>query len=279
MSENGESRGLATVRTAALTAAELRDGVNLIQEVMKAVMQKGQHYGVTPGCGDKPTLLKPGAEKLAMTFRLAADPQVQELSADGEIGYRTTVRLIHIPTGNFVGAGIGEASTAEDKYAWRSAVNAEEFAETPENRRREKWRKGRQGEADYKLKQVRTNPADLANTILKMSKKRALVDAVLTATAASDIFTQDIEEMAQEPEAPHSQPQPEAADTSIIGASDYREVVAKFKKAEAQGLKKEAFVQFLSVAVGVNTPKNIPASKLAAVNAFLDAELQKEAVA
>jgi hypothetical protein len=39
------------------------------------------------------------------------------------------------------------------------------------------------------------NPADYYNTVLKMAKKRAHVDAILTATAASDIFTQDIEDM------------------------------------------------------------------------------------
>jgi len=39
-----------------------------------------------------------------------------------------------------------------------------------------------------------TNPADQFNTVLKMAKKRAHVDAVLTVTAASDIFTQDIED-------------------------------------------------------------------------------------
>lgn len=32
------------------------------------------------------------------------------------------------------------------------------------------------------------------NTILKMAKKRAFVDAVLTATAASDIYTQDLDD-------------------------------------------------------------------------------------
>ena len=36
--------------------------------------------------------------------------------------------------------------------------------------------------------------ADTYNTVLKMAKKRALVDATLTATAASDIFTQDLED-------------------------------------------------------------------------------------
>ena len=37
--------------------------------------------------------------------------------------------------------------------------------------------------------------ADQYNTVLKMSNKRSLVAAVLNVTAASDIFTQDIEDM------------------------------------------------------------------------------------
>ena len=40
--------------------------------------------------------------------------------------------------------------------------------------------------------------ADVWNTVLKMAKKRAYVDGMLSATGASDIFTQDIEEMAPE---------------------------------------------------------------------------------
>jgi len=38
--------------------------------------------------------------------------------------------------------------------------------------------------------------AELSNTLLKMAKKRALVDATLSATRSSDLFTQDIEDMA-----------------------------------------------------------------------------------
>jgi hypothetical protein len=41
------------------------------------------------------------------------------------------------------------------------------------------------------------NPADYYNTVLKMGCKRALVAATLTATAASDIFTQDVEEIVE----------------------------------------------------------------------------------
>lgn len=36
---------------------------------------------------------------------------------------------------------------------------------------------------------------DVVNTIMKMAKKRALIDAVLSATRSSDLFTQDVEEM------------------------------------------------------------------------------------
>ena len=53
-----------------------------------------------------------------------------------------------------------------------------------------KWMIVRAGE-----KVEHDNPADYYNTVLKMAKKRAHVDAVLTATAASDIFTQDVEDM------------------------------------------------------------------------------------
>jgi hypothetical protein len=40
-----------------------------------------------------------------------------------------------------------------------------------------------------------TDIADTCNTVIKMSKKRAYVDAVITACAASDIFTQDAEDL------------------------------------------------------------------------------------
>lgn len=175
-----------------LAASEVRAQVQLIQEVMKAVMQKDQHYGVIPGAGNKPTLLKPGAEKLMSTFRLAADPVVEDLSTNDAFRYRVTCRLLTQSDGTFVGAGVGECSSEEEKYKWRSAVSDAEFSSTPDDRKRIKYKR------DGQINQVRTNPADIANTILKMAKKRALVDAVLTVTGASDIFTQDIEDIPAE---------------------------------------------------------------------------------
>lgn len=185
-----------------MTAGEIQNQVNVIQHVMKQVMQQDVHFGIIPGT-KTPSLYKPGAEKIMATFRLSADPEVMDLSDEDQIRYQVKVRLIS-PTGHFVGAGIGECSSNEEKYKWRAAICAEEFEETPPDRRREKWFKGRWDNRTrsygkpYKVQQIRTEPADLANTILKMAKKRALIDAVLTATAASDCFTQDIEDLPPE---------------------------------------------------------------------------------
>lgn len=177
-----------------LTAADVRAQVNLMQDVMREVMQEGTHYGVIPGT-KQPSLYKAGAEKIMSTFRLAADPEVESIGTDGEVHYRVKVRILSA-SGLFLGAGIGECSSSEDKYAWRAAVCQEEFDETPENRRRVKYAKW-QGKVEKK-QQVRTNPADVSNTVLKMAKKRGLTDGVLTVTAASDLFTQDIEDLPED---------------------------------------------------------------------------------
>lgn len=181
----------ASTPPAALDAAEMRGRVQRIAEVMAAVMQKGVHYGTIPGT-PKPTLLKPGSEVLLTTFQIAVEPEIDDLTTGDEIRYRVRAIGRHQPTGTIVGVGIGEASTSEERYRWRNAVCREEFDETPADRRRIKWQKGQQG--PYKREQVRTEPADLANTVLKMAKKRAQVDLTLTALGASDIFEQDLED-------------------------------------------------------------------------------------
>jgi len=172
-----------------LTAAQVKANIKTIQEILEKVMLKDVHYGVVPGCGIKPALLKAGAEKIMSTFRLSADPRVEDLSTADCARYRVTLRLLAVD-GTFCGAGVGEASTDEEKYKWKKAACKAEFDDTPEDRRRVKY-----GKDGSKTEQIRTNPADLANTVLKMAKKRAQVDAVLTATAASDLFEQDIDEM------------------------------------------------------------------------------------
>lgn len=187
---------LTPVTQERLTPMQIKADHNLILQVMEAVMEKGMDYGLVPGCGNKPTLLKPGSEKLMMTFRLASKPAIEDMSGPDEIRYRVVTEIIHGPTGIVYGYGVGEASSSEEKYKWRKAVCQEEWDETPEDRRRKKWGKGQTG--TYFTPQVRTNPSDIANTVLKMADKRSVISGILKATAASSIFTQDLEDLSED---------------------------------------------------------------------------------
>lgn len=177
-----------------LTVGDIKSHVNVIKQVLDEVMVKDTHYGVIPGCGNKPALLKAGAEKILATFMLAAEFVIDDLSTEDNKFYRVHARLSHQRTKTFMGSGIGECSSLESKYAWRAAVCDEEFECSPENLRRVHFKKGWQGKPAEKINQVRQDMYSLSNTILKMSKKRALIDAVMNVTACSDIFVQDLDE-------------------------------------------------------------------------------------
>jgi len=179
-----------------LTKQDVIAQKRLIQEVMRSVMKDGVHYGIIPGCKVK-SLYKPGSEAILSTFRIAVDPSIEDLSTVDCFRYRVTLRGV-LPSGEIVGAGVGECSTDEEKYHWRGAVNDKEFDATPEDRKRIKYSRPNNYNNTGEQKQVRTNPADLANTALKMAKKRAQIDLTLTATGASDCFTQDLEDLPEE---------------------------------------------------------------------------------
>lgn len=214
----------------ALTAADMRAQVNLVQEVMKAVMQgpskdnpAGVHYGTIPGT-PKPTLYKAGAEVLAATFRIAVSYQTEDLSTADVVRYRVTATGTHQTTGVVMGAGMGECSSGEEKYKWRKAASTAEFNAATEDRKRVKY--GR----DYSVNQVRTEPADLANTVLKMACKRAQVAMTLNVTAASDIFSQDIEDLPEELR-PHEEGQPkQPTGPQPYTDADFQADLPKFKK-------------------------------------------------
>lgn len=173
-----------------LTAQQLKARLATIQAVMRDVMQKDVDYGVIPGT-DKPSLFKPGAEKLCVTFRLTADDPMIDAVQDGTVDIRYRVRVpVRSSDGSVLAVGIGECSTGEEKYRWRRPVHPKEFDAAPEDMRREKWTRG--GDV---WQQVRVSPPDVANTVLKMAHKRAYVHAVIMATAAGAIFTQDIEDL------------------------------------------------------------------------------------
>ncbi|MCK5529643.1 MAG: hypothetical protein KAI85_00115 [Halopseudomonas aestusnigri] len=187
-----ETAGLVASEAHRFSVVEIRQRVNLVQEVMQNIMKRDTHYGTIPGT-PKPTLYKPGAEVLCVTFRIAQEYRIEDLSSDGHARYRVTCIGRHQTTGITLGEGVGECSSGEEKYKWRGAACKAELDYTPENMRRKKFYKN-----GNSVDQIRTEPADLANTILKMACKRAMIAMTLNVTAASDIFTQDIEDIPEE---------------------------------------------------------------------------------
>lgn len=209
-----------TTELAPLTANDVKAQVQRIQQVMAEVMIDGQHFGKIPGCGDKPALLKAGAEKIGLTFRLIPTFKIDKSELpNGHREYSITCVLSN-PAGEVMGEGVGCCSTMEKKYRWR---DADSFEVTDEQIPPDaKERKAEYRKAGYGMRKVdgawawvrftgsqdRTENPDIAdtyNTVLKMAKKRAHIDAILTTTAASDIFTQDIDE---HPEPEPARPQP-----------------------------------------------------------------------
>jgi len=194
------------------SVSEVIDQVKVIQQIMDAVMKEGVHYGTIPGT-DKPTIYKAGAEKLCLTFRLAPRYFGEDEPKDLGRGHREYIircELYHIGTGRFLGAGVGSCSTMESKYRYRDA-----FEVTGKPVPQAYWKDRNAsllGGSGFRPKKIdgqwqivkvterQENPdiADTFNTVLKMAKKRAHNDAVLTATAASDIFTQDLEDLSEE---------------------------------------------------------------------------------
>lgn len=202
----------------AFTPKQVSEQVRMVMEVMRQNMRQGEHYGVIPGTGKwnpqtrqeegKMNLLKSGAEKLCLLFRLVPDYDIEIVDLqDGHREARIKCKLTQVSTGRYYGAGVGSASTLESKYRYRSdVVNDAEGKpmEVPHKywQTRDASLLGAEGnrplKKDGKWMVVRRveNPdiADTWNTILKMAKKRAYVDATISATAASDIFTQDMDE-------------------------------------------------------------------------------------
>ena len=168
----------------------------------------------------------------------------------GHREYRVQCTLSSILTGAFLGQGVGLCSTLEAKYRFRQG--AAEPTDQPVPRaywdvRQEDPAKAQAliGGKGFSVRKVEgkgwmvakggekvehDNPADHYNTVLKMAKKRALVDAVLTATAASDIFTQDLEDITANivANAPATVPAVEvsAPVAPVVHATDKEEVSA-----------------------------------------------------
>ena len=200
--------------------SEMIEAHDAITQFIQGALKPERDFGVIPGT-DRATLLKAGAERILMGFDCMAVDEVVESEADhnaeiqyslpkwvlaeppmrngqqdkeeierlkkngthrwakdhkkggwifqekiseegvslGYYRYVVRTKIVRRDTGEVIGSGIGACSTAEAKYI--------------------------------------RNPRDAENTVIKMAKKRALVDATLSTFALSERFTQDVEDIAE----------------------------------------------------------------------------------
>jgi hypothetical protein len=198
--------------TQRMSKEQVLDRIAMIQQIMQdpAIMKEGVHFGPPNGKKNndqqdddkklKKVLLQPGAEKLLTTFRLAASfpEKTKTIGEDGGITYDVRCDILDQQTGAFLGSEWGTCSSYEEKYMWKACYIEGEFNAAKESDKRLKWKSGYRGAQDTTVKQIRVNPADVANTILAMSCKRAKVRATRAALAASDIFEVNTEDLPED---------------------------------------------------------------------------------
>lgn len=238
---------------------------DLIKSCMAKAMEEGQHYGRVPGCGDKPTLLQPGAQLLAHLFRLRPEYEIIETDLlHDHKRFRVTCRLYVMGSTPpiSISEGVGESSSMESKHRFRNAAKQVRFTEDPVphvywnlhkedkadgGHRAKDWLRNSYGSDNYGAKKnergewlfveylggnedkvENTNPADVFNTVLKIAKKRAFVDATITATASSDFFTQDLEDIRENVEATKKEEKP-------VNGSEVRSSAAPAQAAGGNG--------------------------------------------
>jgi hypothetical protein len=190
-----------------------------MKDFIGSILKVDTDYGVIPGTS-KPTLLKPGAEKLSTFFGLSTQFVIIEKSEDwtgenhgGEPFFNYWYKCTMTRNSKVVAEGEGSCNSFEKKYRYRSAnIKCPTCEQETVIKGKEeygggwvcwknkggcgaKFKSGDKSIEDQPRGQVK-NPdiADIVNTLQKMAQKRAYIAAVLLATNASEYFTQDIED-------------------------------------------------------------------------------------
>lgn len=194
----------------------------LLKEYIKLNMVEGTDYGTIPGT-PKPTLYKPGAEKLCDLYRCEPDIQITDRVQDWDKGffhYEFKYTLKARDTGYVHAVGVGSCNTREGRYRWRKAERTCPDCKQPAILKSKfddggyycYGKKGGCGakfaDGDPAIEDQPTGKVEnddvftFVNTVLKMAKKRAHVDAAIALARCSDMFTQDVEDMQHDDEPP-----------------------------------------------------------------------------
>ena len=214
------SEELRLTHEAPLTVDQVLEQVNLIREVIRQVMKEGTHYGIIPGTKER-SLYKPGAEVLGVTFRLIPEFTTNVVMLENDHREYRSKCTLRTPREILAGQAEGFCSTMEKKYRWRGAAGS--YEPTGKGVPQAYWKLKGKGDLDGARAQIggpgftaRKNPdtgdwevyqvkggmaaderienpdiADCYNVCLKMAEKRAHTAAILRATGASEMFSQE----------------------------------------------------------------------------------------
>jgi len=173
--------------------------IQAFQLFVQKNLTKGKDYGIIKGVSKKPSLWKPGAEKVIKLMDLAGTwefvDRLEEWPEGGIPFFNYTIKYkaVSLLTDQVVEEGIGSANSMESKFRFRWVPKKDVPAGVSLDDLPTRKRTGRYGEyVQYRIESE--DIASLQNSILKMAKKRAMVDAALAVGRLSDIFTQDLED-------------------------------------------------------------------------------------
>ena len=162
--------------------------INTFQGIVRQTLKDGHDYGIIPGV-QKPSLYKPGGEKICMLFGVNPEYDFMTVTEDYQSEFFSyNIKCTLFKNSNAVAQGVGSCNSKEKKYRF---INVDELPEGYVGISEQITT--RYGQIKYKIENNDT--CSLVNTILKMAKKRAFVDAVLQLASLSEVFTQDVEDM------------------------------------------------------------------------------------
>ncbi|MEO0986801.1 MAG: hypothetical protein AAFY20_14795 [Cyanobacteria bacterium J06639_14] len=194
------------------------DHYNTLVHFVRRSLRDGLDYGKVQGCGDKPILFKPGAEKIATLFGLRESLERLEAVKDWtgkdfsepffNFEYKCTLRD---RDGAVIAECIGSCNSWEEKYRYRTAQRtcpqcgaaAIKRSNYPDKQTGDKgwYCHSKSGGCNAKFhstdkritdqeqgKVLNERVYDQVNTIDKMAQKRAFVGAVILAANASNFF-------------------------------------------------------------------------------------------
>lgn len=175
--------------------AELLHHHDEMAKYVQAAFKQEVDYGRIPGTGDKPTLLKPGAEKLCLAFGAHPEYDLIESEVDHNVEVpwikrRKVWNNAHRNDKTYRWENEQGTSIGRYRYRYRCRIVARDGQVLG-------WAEGVASTLESKYID---RPRDCENTVCKMAQKRAFVGAVLHAFALSNRFTQDVEDFQDRPE-------------------------------------------------------------------------------